>query len=367
MASQPSILARLSLVALLAPLVLGQGNNNGGGNTNTQNPDDDEDATTTEATQNTRTTARTTARTTGTTDSAATTSSPQPSGLPTGGTNPTGGSVGDLPTLTNFVTFNYPPPTVPPTVNAPFMQHSSLPNGTVFIAVGAILGTFGLAILVWRAIVACLLHRSVERAAHAQHAATEKSAFLAPPASFYKNNERESSPSVAAGRGVRRTTRGPTPSATPSQTNLFFSPTAAGSSSLAGRDSRYMPSGFYAAASGQSPSPNPHGGHSLSLTNLRPDSRGGQMSRNTMREPSPDGSPQMGPAGPAVRRDMSMSQLSLNRPPSQRAPSAYLEDLLDENPHLFPGGAPPPPPPPHPAMRHSHTFSHSSQSQGGRY
>ena len=367
MASKPFILANLSLLSLFAPLVLAQGNGNDGGDNNNppdnnnDNNDNTNEPTPTESNndQTTRTTARGPTRTTSTSDNNdedSTTDRPGITDLPTlggGGNDP----INDLPTLTGFVSFSYPPPTVPPTVNAPFMQRSSLPNGTVFIAVGAILGTFGLAILVWRAIVACLLHRSVERAALAQHTATEKSAFLAPPAAFYKNNERESSPSLGAGaRGVRRTNRGPTPSATPSQSNLFFSPTAAGSSSLTGRDSRYMPSGFYAA--GQSPSP-AHG-HSISLTNLRPDSRGGQLSRNTMREPSPDGSPQFIPA--VQRRDPSMSSLNLNRPPSQRAPSTYLEDLLDENPHMFPGG--PPPVPGHHQPRHSHTHSHSSQ---GRY
>ncbi len=45
------------------------------------------------------------------------------------------------------------------------MNRSTLPDGTVFIAVGAILGAFGTAIsLLWRGIVACLLHRSVDGA-----------------------------------------------------------------------------------------------------------------------------------------------------------------------------------------------------------
>jgi hypothetical protein len=61
-----------------------------------------------------------------------------------------------------------------------------------------------------------------------------------------------------------------------------------------------------------------------------------------------------------------MSSLNLNRPPSQRAPSAYLEDLLDENPHMFPGSQPLPPLPlpGHGPTRNSQTPSHSSQ---GRY
>ncbi|KAK4168024.1 hypothetical protein QBC43DRAFT_127256 [Cladorrhinum sp. PSN259] len=259
-------------------------------------------------------------------------------------------------TVDNFIP-EYPPPTIPPTRDAPFMNNSTLPDGTVFIAVGAILGAFGLAILAWRAIVVCLLHRSVERAALAQHTATDKSAasFPAPPAQFYNYLDRNSSASLAlggggagaAGVGVRRSHRGPTPSATPSQTNLFFSPTAAGSNQGLGasnRDSRFLPSGFYAAAS-----PNPGGhahGNSISMNNLRPSSRGraGHMG------PSPPDSPGFGPTNgsPAMgvgmsRGNFSSSSLNLPRPASAgqganggRAPSAYLDDLLDDQPGLFP-------------------------------
>ncbi|KAK4104690.1 hypothetical protein N658DRAFT_411573, partial [Parathielavia hyrcaniae] len=247
------------------------------------------------------------------------------------------------------------------------MNHSTLPDGTVFIAVGAILGAFGVAILVWRAIVACLLHRSVERAARAQHATNNgrgpadknAAAFPAPPAQFYKYIERESSPSLA-GAGVggstgRKTHRGPTPSSTPSQTNLFFSPTAAGSSAGLGggapnRDSaRFLPSGFYASASpgagagagggGQ------HGhvaGNSISMSTLRPSSHGrgaggGGANAHQFGGPSPPESPNMGPRA-GGSRNFSTSSLNLNGPSSAgtRAPSAYLDDLLDEQPGLFP-------------------------------
>ncbi|KAK4245844.1 hypothetical protein C7999DRAFT_33776 [Corynascus novoguineensis] len=262
----------------------------------------------------------------------------------------------DMPSLSRTVDTaipSYPPPTIPPTRNAPFMNHSTLPDGTVFIAVGAILGAFGVAILLWRAIVACLLHRSVERAALAQHAAnngrgpTDKNAasFPAPPAQFYKYIERESSASLA-GAGVgsstgRRTNRGPIPSATPSQTNLFFSPTAVGSSSGMGgggsnRDSaRYLPSGFYASASPAGGGGAQGHGNSISLSTLRPSSRG----RGGQLGPSPPESPDVGPR--VVSRNFSTSSLNLNHPPSpsHRAPSAYLDDLLDEQPGLFPPAA----------------------------
>lgn len=282
------------------------------------------------------------------------TSLPQITG--TSGTSATG-STGSLtlPTLSKTVDTaipTYPAASVPPTTNAPFMHQSTAPDGTVFIAVGAILGAFGLAILLWRAIVACLLHRSVERAALNQHLANDK-AFPAPPAPFYKYSDRDSSPTLAsanAGRGVRRTTRGPIPSATPSQTNLFFSPTASAGAGMntSNRDSRFLPSGFYAAGSA-SPA-NAHG-HSISLTNLRPDSRGHARAY----EPSPPESPSMGPTRTPQQRNVSSSSLNLYRPPSGRAPSAFLDDLLDDQPGMFPPAGQMPPQNPH----HGHT-----QSQG---
>ncbi|KAM7188332.1 vacuolar membrane protein, partial [Naviculisporaceae sp. PSN 640] len=227
----------------------------------------------------------------------------------------------------------YPPAGIPPTNNAPFMNHSTLPDGTVFIAVGAILGAFGVAILAWRGIVACLLHRSVERAAMAQHIDTNKAAasFPAPPAPFYKFTDRDSSPSLPGGgagaagtaRLNRKSHRGPTPSATPSQTNLFFSPTAApsGMGSMGNRGSQFLPSGFYASASPAQAGQHGHG-NSISLSNLRPASRG--------HAPVPGHSPPDSPNVRAQSRNFSSSSVNLNRPPSGRAPSAFLDDLLDD-------------------------------------
>lgn len=260
-----------------------------------------------------------------------------------------------MPTLTKLKPIpTYPAPSVPPTVNAPFMQHSSAPDGTVFIAVGAILGAFGLAILLWRLIVGILLHRSVERAAKAQHDANAKAGFPAPPAPFYKYTDNASVMSLSTpGRGVRRTTRGPIPSSNPSQSNLFFSPTAAASNNGGGnRSSAFLPSGFYAANSG---SPAPGHEHSISLTNLRPDSRGhyGNASRNTL-NPSPPDSPSF-----HGRRDISNASLNLHRPPSQRAPSAFLDDLLADDPSALP-------PPNMPASRHS-SYGNGSPGPQNRF
>jgi hypothetical protein len=238
--------------------------------------------------------------------------------------------------------------------------------------------------------VACLLHRSVERAAMAQHVANDKMAsFPAPPAPLYKYTDHNSSHSLplgaaVTGRGQRRTTRGPTPSATPSQTNLFFSPTAAGGASggMGGgsnRDSRFLPSGFYASSS-VSPMPGGDGGlrghghssshgQSINMSNLRPASSrgpllpgaggGGGMDR------TPPESPNVGPVigrGTPGSRNFSTSSVNLNRPPSGRAPSAFLDDLLDEQ-----GGQWPPAPPP-PGGGHYYPQGQSpSPQQQGRY
>lgn len=246
----------------------------------------------------------------------------------------------DLPTLTRgYGIPTYPAATVPPTKDAPFMQHSTAPDGTVFIAVGAILGAFCLALILWRIIVSLLLHRSVERAARAQQDVNSKSGFPAPPAPFYKYTDQGSTMSLSQAR-TNRKSRGPVPSANLSQSNLFFSPTAAAHGGGGNRASTYLPSGFYAAGAGSTGH-----GHSISLTNLRPDSRGhgARDSRIT-----PPDSPSF-----AARRDLSGSALHLSAQPGQRAPSAYLEDLLADDPSALP---PPHMPPSSGPSRNSNRF-----------
>ena len=241
------------------------------------------------------------------------------------------------PSLTGFIPIpTYPAASVPPTQNAPYMKQSNLPDGTVFIAVGAILGVFGLGILLWRIIVSALLHKSVKRAAMEQTGANAKTGFPAPPAPFYKYTDHASTLSIGGsgigiGRGARRTTRGQIPSTNLSQSNLFFSPTAAANNQPGNRNSNFLPAGFYAAGSstpgGQQPA------ESIGLSNLRPESRGhyASASRNTLNHTPPDSPYFHG------RRDHSTSTLNLHQPPGQqRAPSAYLEDLLADDPSAFP-------------------------------
>ncbi|KAK8041143.1 hypothetical protein PG994_014150 [Apiospora phragmitis] len=220
-----------------------------------------------------------------------------------------------LPTLPG--SYSYPPPAVPDTHNAPFMRQSTLPQGTFFIIVGSILAAIGVAVLVWRAVVACLLHRSVKRAALAQHLANDKAGIpgagvAGNNAPFYKYSDQNSAGSLgainaSAGRGVRRTTRAPVPSSTPSQTNLFFFSDC-----------------------------------SRRMTDLRPDSRGvGRPDSRGLARPEsrglgrPTESPGLAPR-PDQRRNVSTTSVNLTRPASQRAPSMFLDDLLDDTPGQFP-------------------------------
>lgn len=319
-------------------------------------------ATTTPASTGTTTDPKATPTATDKNQKTSTTSKTTATSLPalSSSTTTSASSTGDPPKLTGLPTLSktvdnsyptYPPPSPPPVQNAPFMNRSTLPDGTVFIAVGSILGLFGAAILVWRGIVAYLLKRSVEKAAMAQHTTNDKVAasFPAPPETFYKYTD-DSSASITAGliaggRGQRRTTRGPIPSQTPSTTNLFFSPTAAAGgagtmNSAASRHSSFLPSGFYAATSASPAAAGPQAqahGHSISLSNLNPVSHGHTPVRQTPPE-SPDLAPHR--TTPPHRTNFSTSSISLNRPPSGRAPSAYLDDLLDDQPNAFPPAAP---------------------------
>ncbi|PFH56484.1 hypothetical protein XA68_16425 [Ophiocordyceps unilateralis] len=279
-----------------------------------------------------------------------------------GPTATSGGELTGFPTLTRNAIPTYPPPAVPPTHDAPFMRHSNLPDGTVFIAVGAILGVFGLAILLYRAIVSLLLHRSVKRAAMAQHISNSKAGFPAPPAPFYKYTDQESTMSLggAAGRGVRRTNRGPVPSATPSHSNLFFSPTAINNAS-GSRASTFLPSGFYGAGTGSGSSAALHG-NSISLHNLRPDSRGhyANGSRHTLSGTPPD-SPQYYPRRDGGATSASSLHINTGSSAAKRAPSAYLEDLLADDPVSLP-----PPPMPPSELPGSSAHSERTESLPGR-
>ncbi|KAF8477487.1 hypothetical protein BDZ91DRAFT_615270, partial [Kalaharituber pfeilii] len=138
--------------------------------------------------------------------------------------------------------FAYAKPTIPPTAGAPFMQKSSLPEGTFFIAVGAALGFLLFSIVAWRAIVAWSLHRSVKRAA-AQANVVDSKAMLRPP----QNGGPTGFYAAGVGSSVSLGDLGASRSGAakqPANTSLFFSPTA-GVGGNADRRSAYLPAGYY--------------------------------------------------------------------------------------------------------------------------
>ncbi|MCJ1457974.1 hypothetical protein MMC28_008343 [Mycoblastus sanguinarius] len=249
---------------------------------------------------------------------------------------------------------DYPPPTVPPTADAPFMQKSSLPEGTVFICVGAALGFIGFLVLAWRGLVAWSLHRSVRKAAIAQ---SSKYSQVGDPRA---NIGKPKSPYFSPGPGSTLTldhlgTSGKGGSKQQSAHNsLFFSPTAgAGMHSPNNKGSGYLPAGYYAAGSsapGSGSGMTHIGGGGIGLSNLRPESH--RYSRARSAGPSPPGSPSLPPSRGAdsllggrdsafggrlstqgLTMHASDSSLNLAAPPGQgRAPSAYLEDLFENHP-----------------------------------
>ncbi|KAJ5479422.1 hypothetical protein N7530_004931 [Penicillium desertorum] len=226
--------------------------------------------------------------------------------------------------------------TIPPTANAPYMQESNAPEGTVFIAVGAALGLIGLTLLAWRAMVAWSVNRSVRRAA-VIHASESKRLLRG-------SRKKRSTPYSAApavdvsldklGAATRASYK---PNRVPSASSgLFFSPTAGGPTgshaslnapgSTGNRGSTYLPAGYYAAAGSSNPAPS------------------GELPYSPTAGLS---SPSLPPTG--VYHDShnqrhshvgaSTSSLNLNQAPQGRAPSAYLEDLFESHvPHSSDSG-----------------------------
>lgn len=251
-----------------------------------------------------------------------------------GGTATSGGALpSGLPTLSGA--FQIVAPSVPPTADAPFMQVSNLPEGTVFIVVGAILGFLAMSVLLWRGLVAWSLHRSVKRAAMQQNMSDTKALFRTPAPPLYSYKDRESTISLAGlGHKSKKNARPTTaPGITPSA-SLFFSPTAgaagAGLNNPGNRGSNYLPAGYYAAGAsqpgnGQGMAHIGHGnGNSISLSNLGPARDGYARARSI--GTSPPGSPAFNGHNHAA----SSSTLNLNQiPGDQRAPSVFLDDLFD--------------------------------------
>ena len=231
--------------------------------------------------------------------------------------------------------YSYPAPSVPPTAKAPYMHKSHLPEGTVFICVGAILGFFGAVLLVWRSLVAWSLHRKVRRSAnpnskkYGRLRKEDKESMLRNAGSpFYSHGPGSTMSMDQLGTSGKTGTKGEIPSS-----SLFFSPTAGvGHHKPMSRGSGYLPAGYYAAGNAAP------GGRPLSMADMAPQSKG--YTRASTVGLSPDASPSISPnrgynvpygkhAG--VSTQGSSSTLNVNAPSKGRAPSVYLDDLFESH------------------------------------
>ncbi|KAL2351690.1 hypothetical protein BJ546DRAFT_255602 [Cryomyces antarcticus] len=299
---------------------------------------------------------------------AATTPTPPSTSLPA--TTTFGGSTASTTTnsvfhLTGLPTIEgagIPTLVIPYTAGAPFMQKSALPQGTVFICVGAILGFLGACVLAWRGIVAWTINRSVKKAAMVQYTNDAKYGGFRNGAGIYSSAGVGSSMSLdhltVAGKPAQKER---TPSA-----NLFFSPTATAGRQSPGpgtnrNSSAYLPAGYYAAGNAA-----PAGGAGMTTLggSLGP-ATGGGYTRSRSMGPSPPASPGSPPssggtytssrgasreghtstrgASQAYRGERNSSVLyvpagsartsmaGLSGQPTSRAPSAYLEDLFENH------------------------------------
>ncbi|KAF3481798.1 uncharacterized protein GIQ15_04557 [Arthroderma uncinatum] len=244
-----------------------------------------------------------------------------------------------LPSLTGVG--QIPTAIIPPKKGAPYLQHSNLPEGTVFIGVGAGLGAIFLAVFAWRALVAWSINRSVRRAATTPHQSDAAATALLNPS---KRKSKAYRQSVGASMSLEKLNSGNAgnnrhsalPRASqPPNSSLFFSPTAGASNMHAAgnRGPGYLPAGYY-AASGASPGAGPglqHSTSSIGLSPLGPQAQGYSRTRST--GPTPPDSPALSPTGRRFEQGHpSTSSLNLTSAPQGRAPSAYLEDLFENHP-----------------------------------
>lgn len=241
---------------------------------------------------------------------------------------------------------NYPAPSVPPTANAPFMQKSNLPEGTVFICVGAALAFIALTILAWRGIVAWSLHRSVRRSAMAQsskytYIGDAKSSTrggpnshlgskLASPFAGSTLTLDQYPPPSTSGKGAKSPLSAPA-----SRNSLFFSPTASHTAGNltpgSNRASAYLPAGYYAS---NAPSTHTQPQPGISMSTLAPGSnRHSRHSRSFDPSPPPSSRGERLSIGGGLGSNMNLSTTALaggqGGGSEGRAPSAFLEDLFE--------------------------------------
>lgn len=229
---------------------------------------------------------------------------------------------------------------IPWTAGAPFQQKSSLPEGTVFIAVGAVLAFFGFCVVLWRGMVAWSINRSVKRAALASlgAGAGEKSTWGGGSSGYRSVSQKQSSLYKDAGSSMSldQLTSAGKPMGKPHfrdstmerrdtpPADLFFSPTAKVSgrdSTISHRNSGYMPSGYYAAPNAAAPQATTLGadGHSHHHNH----SIAPYANRHShIPEPSPPSSPGLPPTRSS--QGYRSSRDGLRAPPSREGRRSYL-------------------------------------------
>ncbi|GLA58980.1 hypothetical protein AtubIFM54640_009709 [Aspergillus tubingensis] len=308
-------------------------------------------------TDDSTTTAATTADTSSSTDSATTSSDDSTTTSAATTTDSSSSSTTDASSTStdssssssSSSTSGYPIVTVPPTADAPYMQKSKIPEGTLFIVVGAVLGAIGFAILAWRALVAWSVNRSVRQAAMVR--SSETKGLLRTKKRRSRSRRSSSGPGVtleklgAGGhhhhRHSHRHHRSPSTKTPSSNSALFFSPTAGmHHSSSSNRRSAYLPAGYYNTGSAAPPRTHEARFSAADLPGMGPQSQGYTRAKTA---PSPPESPGLSPAANeqdttprrSARRsraeDPSTSSVNLSSPPQGRTPSAYLEDLFDNH------------------------------------
>ncbi|OLL27172.1 hypothetical protein NEOLI_002688 [Neolecta irregularis DAH-3] len=205
-------------------------------------------------------------------------------------TTTTSGSLLDLPTLVNAVP-SYVVEADPPMANNPFLGNSNLPEGTVFIVVGASLVGALFFFLTWRILATWILRISKND----KRSRVEKNAFLTKPAKggIYSDSHGSAMSVDALSRAGEFATMSP---------NRFS--TASTGDGM--RNSQYLPAGFYSTGSPGKPLATRRNGSppSTSGSHARP---AGLSGTSGGLQPTP----RVTPGGR-----------------QSRAPSAYLEDLL---------------------------------------
>ncbi|PLB36653.1 uncharacterized protein BDW47DRAFT_47431 [Aspergillus candidus] len=232
---------------------------------------------------------------------------------------------------------DHPEVTVPPTADAPYMQKSNTPEGTVFIAVGAVLGFLGFAVLAWRGMVAWSVNRSVRQAAliHSSESkgllrSRRKRSTVRPQGPVAPVSLEKMSGNKRSSHMHQRSSKVPS-----SSSGLFFSPTA-GMQSSGNRASNYLPAGYYAAgnatAGGSGSGGGGHHTHFSDLPGIGPQSQGYTRTKSGPSPPGTPTQPQHPPSGPqAPYYGSSTSDVNLSSAPQGRTPSAYLEDLFENH------------------------------------